>query len=132
MRNSSKAIFRKYRYVILKKDEKGLALVEYNNYMKKTTENIPLEEEDIIYFGFDFIKEHFIYDYAKTGHCYQGSTISEQYTIFEQKKPMVSRRWFWNAITRASDFDNVYFYLDKKDIEDVKQEEQLLTIFFSR
>ena len=118
LRNSSKAMFRNYRYVIFKKDEKGLAIVEHNNYTKKT-------KEDIIYFGFDFIKEHFIYDYAKTGHCYQGSTISEQYAILEWKKPMVSRRWFWNAITRASDFHNVYFQLDKKDIEDVKQEEQL-------
>ena len=42
------------------------------------------------------------------------------------EKTIVSRRWFWSAITRASDFDNVYFYLDKKDIEDVKQEGKLV------
>ena len=135
LRNSSKAIFRNYKYVIIKKDDKGLAIVEYNTYIKKTKENIQFTEEDVIYFGYGFIKEHFIYDYAKTCHCYQGSTITEKYTIFEWNRVMISRRWFWTAITRATDFDNVYFYLpkdkDKKVIQqEEKKEEHILNTYF--
>lgn len=51
--------------------------------------------------------------YIKTAHSSQGITLKEKYIIFDWKLSYSSVKWFWVGITRANNFDNIYFYNGK-------------------
>lgn len=55
--------------------------------------------------------DDFIFDYARTVHASQGSTIrGEKVTIFEWEHPRVTAEWFYVACTRSDSFEDVLFY----------------------
>jgi hypothetical protein len=56
------------------------------------------------------IRSHFIFNYCGTAHSQQGASIDTSITIFDYKHFFVTREWFWVAVTRATELDNVYFY----------------------
>ena len=58
----------------------------------------------------DLVKKHFIHSYCRTCHSYQGSSISEEITIFDSKFHYVSRKWIYTAVTRATELSKVSFY----------------------
>ena len=67
-------------------------------------------QDDAGKFNVTIIDNHFRYAYCSTCHSRQGTSISGNITIHEwQKSYLVSREWLWCAITRARDFNNVYF-----------------------
>lgn len=55
-------------------------------------------------------------NFVKTVHASQGCTIKKKYIIYDWKYNYVSIKWFYVAITRCTDLDNVYFY-DGEDNE---------------
>ena len=66
------------------------------------------------------IDNHFRYAYCSTCHSRQGTSISGNITIHEwQKSYLVSREWLWCSITRARDFNNVYFFKNEKADEEM-------------
>ena len=68
----------------------------------------------------NIIDKHFRYAYCATCHSRQGQSISGNITIHEwQKSYLVSREWLWCAISRARDFNNVYFFKNEKADEEM-------------
>ena len=68
----------------------------------------------------NIIDKHFRYAYCATCHSRQGQSISGNITIHEwQKSYLVSREWLWCSITRARDFNNVYFFKNEKADEEM-------------
>ena len=76
----------------------------------KNTEDVrELDEKDV--------DKHFRYAYCATCHSRQGTSISGNITIHEWNKDyLVSKEWLWCAITRARDFNKVYFFKMKKQM----------------
>ena len=68
---------------------------------------------------FDILKKkvdkHFIYNYCRTCHSMQGSTITQAITIFDWNRVFVDRKWIYTAITRAENFKTIFFYKGQKD-----------------
>ena len=62
------------------------------------------------------IEKHFIYNYCRTCHSMQGSSIDENITIFDWNHFFVDRKWIYTAITRATDFKHVVFIKLKRMI----------------
>ena len=80
------------------KQKKNYTLYSFDVYIK-----IPISK----------IKQHFTYAYCRTGHSIQGITIDTAITIYDHNYYYTSREWLWTAITRATDFKQVYFYNGK-------------------
>ena len=59
------------------------------------------------------IKSKFTYAYCRTGDSIQGITINTAITIYDWNLYYASREWVWTALTRATDFNKVYFYNGK-------------------
>ena len=77
----------------------------------------------------NIIDKHFRYAYCATCHSRQGQSISGNITIHEwQKSYLVSREWIWCSITRARDFNNVYFF--KNDKADEEMQKNLVIGYF--
>ena len=73
-------------------------------------ESIVIEEAhsgDILELNIGIIRSHFIYDYCRTCHSFQGSTIDEKMTIYEWDHFHVNRYWIWTAVTRARNLDKI-------------------------
>ena len=78
------------------------------------------DKEDVRTVKENIIDKHFRYAYCATCHSRQGQSISGNITIHEwQKSYLVSREWIWCAITRARDFNNVYFFKNEKADEEM-------------
>ena len=76
------------------------------------------DQKDVRTVKENIIDNHFRYAYCATCHSRQGQSISGNITIHEwQKSYLVSREWLWCSITRARDFNNVFFKNDKADEE---------------
>ena len=97
------------------------------NGSKITIENIKDKkkhtlDEEILY-------KHFRYGYCSTAHSYQGASIKNSITIHEwQRSRLVTREWAYTAITRATDFNNVSFYLNT-EAEQERTEQKLIQYF---
>ena len=88
----------------------------------KDKDNVRTVKENII-------DNHFRYAYCATCHSRQGQSISGNITIHEwQKSYLVSREWLWCAVTRARDFNNVYFF--KNDKADEEMQKNLIVGYF--
>ena len=71
-------------------------------------------------FDEDTIDKHFRYAYCATCHSRQGTTIRDNITIHKWNKDyLLSKEWVWCAVTRATDFNHVYFSKMIKAGEDV-------------
>ena len=55
------------------------------------------------------LRKYFTFDYCRTAHSFQGSSIDDAITIFDWKFSYVNRNWLYTAITRATCLDNVFF-----------------------
>ena len=78
------------------------------------------DKEDVRTVKENIIDKHFRYAYCATCHSRQGQSISGNITIHEwQKSYLVSREWLWCSITRARDFNNVYFFKNEKADEEM-------------
>jgi hypothetical protein len=53
---------------------------------------------------------NFRLSFSQTCYSVQGLSINEPYTIFDCNTPRASREWVWTALTRSTDFNNVYIY----------------------
>jgi hypothetical protein len=73
----------------------------------------PVDNEVIAHsFKISEIAKYFRLPYADTCHSIQGCTISEPMTIFNSNiDSHVDRDFFWTALTRATDFNNVSVYI---------------------
>ena len=71
-------------------------------------------------FNEDVVDKHFRYAYCSTCHSRQGTTIKTNITIHEWNKDyLVTKEWLWCAVTRCSDFNNVYFFKNDKADEEM-------------
>lgn len=59
----------------------------------------------------EIIDNSFTYIYSQTTHSSQGLTINDKYTIYESLFYYTSLAWFWVAITRTTNIDNIYINL---------------------
>ena len=131
---------KKYRYEIgehmicreYKKDDNGntfnvnftyeilnvnLHTVELQNIKTKTTHITTIK----------ILEKHFRYAYCATCHSSQGASVDKSITIFEwDKSHLVSREWFYTALTRSTDINKVKFY---KSDDDFLSEENLIKYF---
>ena len=48
--------------------------------------------------------------YSSTCHSCQGTTINEQYTIFDSNIVYCDRRWIWTPITRSTDLKHITIF----------------------
>eukprot|EP00438_Fugacium_kawagutii_P021104 Skav205927 [mRNA] locus=scaffold123:1068999:1070066:+ [translate_table: standard] len=91
------------RWKVLNVDGGKVTLQDYKN------------EEDVRVLDEKVVDKHFRYAYCATAHSRQGTSLSDNITIHEwNKKYLVTREWLWCAITRARDFNKVYFFQNEK------------------
>ena len=62
-----------------------------------------------------------MHNYCKTCHSFQGSTIEEDFPIFDHKFAYVTRKWFYTAVTKATDLKNVFFDEGKENEREMIQ-----------
>ena len=86
-----------------------------------------IHSDEVATVPLSLIRANFIFNYCATCHSLQGSSISGPVTIFDWKHYFVDKKWFWTAVTRATNLDDLYFY--DYDDEDVKMEAELNNYF---
>ena len=74
------------------------------------------------------MRKNFQFNYCSTAHSVQGSTIKESITIFDWKFYYTSRKWIYTAVTRATNWNNVYFY----DYVEPELNHNLIIAYFNR
>ena len=79
-------------------------------------ENIVTGEVQSI--GNKIVTDTSMFNYCATCHSSQGASINGNICMFDYKDEHVDWRWLWTAITRATQIDNVYFYIYSIDNED--------------
>ena len=85
-------------------------------YGKVTIQDIK-NKEDVRYLDEQDVDKHFRYAFCATCHSRQGTSLSGNITIHEWNKDyLVSKEWLWCAITRARDFNKVYFFRMRKQM----------------
>ena len=105
------------RYKIININFRGITIENIKD--KKDRHTLP---EDVIY-------KHFRYGYCATCHSCQGASIKNNITIHEWNKSyLVSREWLWTSLTRATDYNNVYFF-NNDSIDDKMQYNQIINYF---
>ena len=87
-------------------DDAAVRRNERNRQCGRDVDELP-EEFDVAKY---IIKDSFIFNYCRTAHSIQGSSIDDSITIFDYKYEHVSREWLYVAITRATDLNNAYSY----------------------
>ena len=98
--------------------------VNYSYTIKKIANGLIYFDKDKVPVPVDVVRKNFIYNSCQTCHSLQGSSINEKITIFDWNFELVSRKWVWVAVTRATYLDNVSFYeyteptMDKKMLDD--------------
>jgi hypothetical protein len=58
----------------------------------------------------NIIESSFCPPYAQTVHAAQGETINDKYTIWEHFNYHVSLEWFYVALSRCKQIEDVYIY----------------------
>ena len=67
------------------------------------------------------LDKDFRYDYCTACHSAQGASINGKIIIHEwNKKHLVTHEWIWCALTRSTDFNDVFF----RRVERIKQNSQ--------
>jgi hypothetical protein len=69
-----------------------------------------ITSSDVYEVPLEIIRKNFQFSYCCTCHSVQGSSINESITIFDWKFYFTSREWIYTAVSRATNFNNVYFY----------------------
>ena len=60
--------------------------------------------------GVELSQMRFRLPYVFTGFSAQGDTWAESYAVFQAGSPFASVEWFWTAITRCTQFSDVWIY----------------------
>ena len=55
------------------------------------------------------IKKHFVHNYCRNCHSFQGSNSNETITVFDPKLAYVTRKRRYTVITRATDLKQLYY-----------------------
>ena len=72
-------------------------------------------DEDVRVLNENVIDRHFRYAYCATTHSRQGTSVDGTLIIHEwNKEYLVSKEWLYCSITRARDFNKVYFFKNEK------------------
>ena len=69
-----------------------------------------LQLDNEVWIPLPLARSAFAYNYCRTCHSCQGSSVDEGITIFDWGNFFVRRKWLWTAITRATSLDQVYFW----------------------
>ena len=80
----------------------------------------------LLEFSMNQIQRKFTSSSCRTGDSIQGITIDTSITMYDWNFYYASREWVWTAITRATDFKDVFFY---KGFSVVFEQERLKTYF---
>ena len=112
---------------LYRKDDKGKFNVNIRWMITKVEGNmITIEDikdkDNVRTVSENIIDNHFRYAYCSTTHSRQGTSIGGNLTIHEWNKAyLVSREWLYCSITRARDFNNVYFFKNEKADEEMQK-----------
>ena len=87
----------KFEYIIVEVDDTNITIKDEN---KNETYTITKSLAD----------KNFIYNYCRSCHSFQGSSIDDRITIFDWSLYLVDRKWIYKAVTRAFELNNVVFY----------------------
>ena len=71
---------------------------------------ITLEETDEFPWALSLVKKLFIYDHANTCHSLQGMSAEGGISLFDVEAWCATREWFYTALTRTTDLNEVYFW----------------------
>ena len=55
------------------------------------------------------IKKHFVHNYCRNCHSFQGSSNNEAITVFDPKLAYVTRKRRYTVITKATDLKQLYY-----------------------
>ena len=72
-----------------------------------------LDKNNILIIDFKMLTK-FTLPYSGTCHSVQGLTVDKEITIFDVNSFGATREWFYTAITRATYFDNIQIFIQKK------------------
>ena len=119
---------------LYKKDEEGKLNVNIRwKVIKVEGMNITIQDikdkDNVRTFDTNTIEKHFRYAYCATVHSRQGASIDGNIIIHESNRTeLMSREWIYTSITRARDFNKVFFY-ENKEGEDEMFRNLLLNYF---
>ena len=57
----------------------------------------------------NMIVKHFTLPYVNTVHSSQGSKISSRYVVCDYHNGLLTKKWFYTAITRCTKLEDIYF-----------------------
>ena len=87
--------------------------------------NLRYDEDIHLNIPIQMVKDNFIYNYCKTCHSFQGSSVDGHMIIFDWKFKHVDRKWIYTACTRATNMAKALFYR----YEEEQEQEELLDKF---
>jgi hypothetical protein len=83
----------------------------YKNYEYKITavsgSTIQLDGE--VSLPIDAVRRHFIHNYCRTCHSFQGLSVNTPITIYDWQCKWASRKWIYTAVTRARQLYQIQF-----------------------
>lgn len=109
--------------------------VNYTYVIKSVNSAVCVLEEPnegtIITIKSDSLNMYFGLPYAYTCHSVQGLSINDKITIFNANiEQFCNRNWFWTALTRATELNNITVFLhSKEEIEEMSDNRKLMTYF---
>ena len=116
--NKGFRLFVNYTYVIKSVNKSECVIVEPNEdvYITLKTENLTTL---------------FRLPYANTCHSVQGLSITNKITIFNANiEQFADRNWFWTAITRATELDNITVFIHSdEEIQNMADKRKMMKYF---
>ena len=97
-KNKDYQIYSNYTYTIVDIDSASMTVDDGD-----IEHEVPIEKVEIL----------FKMSYARTANSYQGLSEEQPITIFDTYSNWITVKWFYTAITRATNLDNIYIYVGK-------------------
>ena len=94
--------------------------VNYEYKITKILDNGKIQLDKTHELPLSMVKKYFTFDYCRTCHSLQGSSIDKKITIYDWKFHHVDRKWIYTAVTRATELKNVFFIDCEQDEEDTR------------
>lgn len=95
---------------------------EILNVNLKTAELENVKTKEKVITTVDILDKHFIYAYCATCHSSQGASVDISITIFEwEKNKLITREWFYTALTRSTDINKVKFYRSFDEVDELNE-----------
>ena len=114
-------------YFKSKKSNEGKPTTFYKNYEYEIREVGPdsIRLDNNVALPIADIRKHFIHNYCRTCHSFQGLSVDKPITIYDWKCQWASRKWIYTAVTRARQLDQVAFVTYQDKSQQQRQEEEL-------